>query len=273
MTQTQEQQSPPKILQPLQRLGSVTLSFLGDMGAVAIFFFKAMQQMFTPRTLLAKVVHQVYFIGVKSMFVIALIGVFTGMVLGVQGYYTLVKFGSEGLLGAAVALSLIRELGPVLTAIMITGRAGSAMAAEIGVMRITDQIDALEVMDMRPMGFLVTPRIIASIICFPLLTALFDVIGIFGGYFTGVMLLDINAGGYFYRIESSVSMADVMGSFYKSLAFAVVVSTVCCFQGFFTHLRTDSVGPEGVSNSTTAAVVLSCVLILVTDYILTTFQL
>lgn len=254
-------------------LGAASLELVREMGALAIFFGKGVSPVLTPGSILGKIVHQVYFIGVKSMFVIALIGLFTGMVLGVQGYYTLVKFGSEGLLGAAVALSLIRELGPVLTAIMIAGRAGSAMAAEIGIMRISDQIDALEVMDMRPMRFLVTPRIIASLISFPLLTALFDVIGILGGYFSGVVLLGVSPGGYFNRIETSVEMVDVMGGFYKSLAFAVVVSAVCCFQGFFTHMRKDGVGPEGVGNATTSAVVLSCVLILVTDYILTTFQI
>lgn len=272
MTQEQQDDSLPLALRPLHRLGALTLAVVGEIGAVTLFLATALRQVFASRTLFSKVVHQVFFIGAKSMFVISLIGLFTGMVLGVQGYYTLVKFGSEGLLGAAVALSLVRELGPVLTAIMITGRAGSAMTAEIGIMRISDQIDALEVMDMRPMGFLVTPRLIASVISFPLLTALFDVIGIIGGYFTGVLLLGINAGSFFERIESSVSLGDVLGGFYKSIAFALVVSTVCCFQGFFTHMRTDSVGPEGVSNSTTSAVVLSCVLILVTDYVLTTFQ-
>ena len=178
-----------------------------------------------------------YVIGVKSLFVILLVGLFTGMVLGFQGYYTLVKFGSEGLLGAAVALSLVRELGPVLCAIMVIGRAGSSMAAELGVMRITDQIDALEVMDIRPMSFLVSPRLAASLICFPLLTAIFDVIGIIGGYLTGVALLGINSGVYFYRIDATVDMADIMGGFYKSILFALLVAIVCCYQGFFTHLR------------------------------------
>ena len=231
--QTDSRERLPFFLRPFQHLGSLTLSLISEMGAIAIFSLKTLSPLFASRTLLSKVLHQVYFIGVKSMFVIALIGVFTGMVLGVQGYYTLVKFGSEGLLGAAVALSLIRELGPVLTAIMITGRAGSAMTAEIGIMRISDQIDALEVMDMRPMGYLVTPRLIASIISFPLLTALFDVIGIFGGYFSGVVLLDMNAGIYFNRIDTSVELTDILGGFYKSIAFALVVSIVCCFQGFF----------------------------------------
>lgn len=271
--QTNNQTRLPLFLRGFEILGSVFLAFVSELGALTIFLAKALRELFTSSKLLAKIVHQVFFIGVKSMFVIALVGVFTGMVLGVQGYYTLVKFGSEGLLGAAVSLSLIRELGPVLTAIMITGRAGSAMTAEIGIMRISDQVDALEVMDMRPIRFLVTPRVAASIICFPLLTAFFDVIGILGGYFSGVVLLGINAGDYFARIETSVVMADVMGGFYKSIAFGVLVSLICCFHGFFTHLRTDSVGPEGVSNSTTSAVVLSCVSVLVSDYILTTFQM
>ena len=122
------------------------------------------------------------------------------------------------------------------------------------------------------MRFLVTPRVLASLITFPLLTSLFDVIGILGGYFSGVVLLGVNPGVYFDRIETSVCMADVMGGFYKSIAFAVVVSVVCCYQGYFTHMRKDGVGPEGVSNATTSAVVLSCVLVLVADYVLTTFQ-
>ncbi len=258
---------------PVALLGQSVLSLVADSGAMAIFFFEGLRQSFTAFTVLPKIVRQVYFIGVKSVFVIALIGLFTGMVFGLQGYYTLVKFGSEGLLGAAVALALIRELGPVLTAIMVTGRAGSSMAAEIGVMRISDQIDALEVMDLRPMRFLVSPRIIASLIVFPLLTALFDVIGIIGGYLSGVLLMGVNSGTYFARIDSSVDMIDVSGGFYKSFAFAVIVATVCCFQGYFTHMRTDSVGPEAVSNATTSAVVQSSVLVLVSDYVLTSFLL
>ncbi|MBF0468495.1 MAG: ABC transporter permease, partial [Desulfamplus sp.] len=190
--------------------------------------------------------------------------------LGLQGYYTLVKFGSEGMLGSAVALTLIRELGPVLTAIMITARAGSAMAAEIGVMRISEQIDALETMSINPVRFIFSPRIVASIISFPLLTALFDVIGILGGYITGSLLLGINGGIYIYRVTDSVVMADVTGGFVKSFVFAIVVTTVCCAQGYFTHLQTrGGFGAKGVSFSTTNAVVNSCVLILVFDYVIT----
>ncbi len=258
---------------PFFVVGSHFLRALREMGAVAIFLLQGLGNVFVSVRQIPKIVNQVYFIGVKSLFVISLIGLFTGMVLGLQGYYTLVKFGSEGLLGAAVALSLIRELGPVLTAIMITGRAGSAMAAELGVMRISDQIDALEVMDIPPMAHLVAPRLAASLISFPLLTALFEVVGILGGYLSGVTLLGLNQGVYFYRIESTVTMQDVSGGFYKSFAFAIIVATICCYMGYFTHLRKDGSGPEGVSNATTSAVVVSCVLVLIADYALTSFLL
>ncbi len=255
-----------------EALGRPAVLLIKEMGAMALFFLQALRNVVGKRQL-PKILRQVYIIGAQSFFLIALIGIFTGMVLGLQGYYTLIKFGSEGLLGAAVALSLIRELGPALTAIMITGRAGSAMAAEIGVMRISDQIDALEVMDINPFAYLVSPRLTASLIAFPLLTSIFDVIGIIGGYLTGVAMLGINAGVYFYRIESSVVWTDVSGGFVKSVVFAVIVATVSCYQGYFTHMRRDSVGPEAVSNSTTSAVVLSCILILVSDYMLTSFLL
>ncbi|MEE8400134.1 MAG: ABC transporter permease [Desulfobacterales bacterium] len=244
-----------------------------EMGRIAIFFYWGVYHIFTPPLQISKIIDQVYFIGVKSVFVICLTGAFTGMVLGIQGYYTLVKFGSEGLLGAAVALSLIREMGPVLATIMIIARAGSAMAAELGIMRTSEQIDALETMDIDPIRFLVSPRIVASLISFPLLTALFDIVGIVGGYLTGSLLLGINAGAYFSRVDSSVVMADVMGGFAKSVTFAAIVATICCFNGFFTHLRPGGFGAKGVSLATTSAVVTSCVLILVVDYVLTSIML
>jgi len=258
---------------PISILGSWAIFLVQEMGRIGVFFFQGLVHIFTPPFQISKTIHQIYFIGMKSVFVICLTGSFTGMVLGLQGYYTLVQFGSEGLLGAAVALTLIRELGPVLTAIMIVGRAGSAMAAEIGIMRISEQIDALETMDINPIRFLLSPRLAASLISFPLLTAIFDVIGIFGGYLTGSILLGVSPGIYFYRVESTVLMEDVTGGFLKSICFAVVVATFCCFQGYFTHMRKEGFGAKGVSLSTTSGVVISCVLILITDYIITSFLL
>lgn len=258
---------------PFAWLGRSTLSFINELGGLAIFSFTAFLRIFTPPFQIRKILEQLFFIGLKSLFVICLVGLFTGMVLGLQGYYTLVKFGSEGLLGAAVALSLIRELGPVLTAIMIIGRAGSSMAAEIGIMRISEQIDALDTMDIDPMKYLISPKVAASLLCFPLLTAIFDVIGIIGGYLTGVVMLGINKGIYFHRIESAVAMNDITGGFIKSVAFAFVVAMITCFQGYFTHTKPGGFGAKGVSNATTTAVVMSCVAVLVVDYALTSLLL
>ena len=258
---------------PFAGVGRWTLLFFQEIGKIALFLCQGFFLIFSLPFQFAKIVQQVFFIGTKSLLVICLTGAFTGMVLGLQGYYTLVKFGSEGLLGAAVALSLIRELGPVLTAIMIVGRAGSAMAAEIGIMRISEQIDALETMDIHPIRFLVSPKMAASLFSFPILTAVFDVIGILGGYLSGSVLLGINPGIYFSRVESSVTMTDITGGFIKSLVFAILVATICCYQGYFTHIRTEGFGAKGVSLSTTTAVVISSVMVLGADYLLTSFLL
>jgi phospholipid/cholesterol/gamma-HCH transport system permease protein len=261
------------LINPLAAVGRWTIFIVMEMGRIAVFFFRSFALIFSWPFQYTKIIQQIYFIGTKSVFVICLTGAFTGMVLGLQGYYTLVKFGSTGFLGAAVALTLIRELGPVLTAIMVTGRAGSAMAAELGIMRISEEIDALETMDINPIRFLVSPKLAAALVSMPLLTALFDVVGILGGYLTGSILLGISPGVYFTRIETSVIMEDVTGGFIKSVVFAAVIITICCFQGYFTHTRADGFGAKGVSISTTSAVVISCVLILITDYVLTSFLL
>ncbi len=255
-------------LTPFNALGSVALRFLEELGAMSIFFLDSVRFVFAGWGQFSKSVRQIYFIGVQSVSVIALIGLFTGMVMGMQLYFALSSFGADGFLGTGVALSMVRELAPVLTAIMLTGRAGSAMTAEIGVMRISEQIDALTIMDINPMRYLVAPKMAACIISFPILTAFFNLIAIAGGWLTGVRLLGANAGVYWYRVQASLSWADIEGGFIKALAFAVLVCTICCYEGYFTHLR-GRVGPEGVSQSTTSAVVKSCVVILAADYILT----
>jgi phospholipid/cholesterol/gamma-HCH transport system permease protein len=263
----------PKVLAPFTLLGSTVLTVLTRLGSMFLFFLESLALIFTSVSQVPKGVRQTYFIGVRSISVILLIGLFTGMVMGLQTYYALSKFGSEGFLGAAVALSLVRELGPVLTAIMVTGRAGSSMTAEIGVMRISDQIDALEVMGINPVRYLVSPKLTACLLSFPILTTFFDLIGILGGYLSGVALMGGNAGVYVARVESSIGWHDVWGGYVKAIAFGIIVCTVCCHKGFFTHLQQELAGPEGVSNSTTQAVVMSCVLILLADYILTSIFL
>lgn len=250
------------------RLGRETLSLLGEMGRMMIFLINAVTWMVRPPFRVLQILKQVHFIGVKSLFVIILTGSFTGMVLGLQGYYSLRKFGAEGLLGSAVALSMIRELGPVLTALMVTGRAGSAITAEIGLMRITEQIDALETMAISPLQYLVAPKVLAGVLVLPLLASIFDVIGIYGGYLVGVKLLGVSSGSYMSSMESSVEWIDVSGGLLKALSFGLIVTWVCCYKGYTTKMSA-----EGLGKATTDAVVLASVLILVWDYFLTSVLL
>ena len=190
------------MLTVVQHLGKYVLSLLREMGRMLLFLISALYMIvrFPGKPIL--ILKQINFIGAKSFFVIFLTAAFTGMVLGLQGYYTLTKFGSEGMLGSVVALSLIRELGPVLTALMVTGRAGSAITAEIGIMRITEQIDALETMALEPFKYLVSPKIIGALIAVPLLCAIFDMVGIGGGYLVGVKLMGVNPGAYFHEMQN-----------------------------------------------------------------------
>jgi phospholipid/cholesterol/gamma-HCH transport system permease protein len=256
------------LTRPFAAIGRAAIRWIGNLGASAVFLFLAILKIVRPKQV-PKIIQQVYFIGAKSSMIIMLVGLSTGMVMGLQFYRALVKVGAEGAIGTLVALSLVREMGPMLTAIMIAARAGSAITAEIGIQRISEQIDALDTMRIDPLRYLISPRIAASIISFPLLTALFDLIGIIGGYISGVLLLGANAGTYLHRVQVSMDINDVTEGFIKAIVFAVIVSTVCCYQGYFAHMRTDSHGAKAVGLSTTSAVVISCVLILVADYVLT----
>ncbi|MBI5191056.1 MAG: ABC transporter permease [Nitrospirae bacterium] len=251
------------MLSIFQRMGRAVLDALRGMGRMGTFFATSLYWTVKPPLKFGRVLRQISFIGSKSIPLIVLTGGFTGMILGLQVYYTLRKFGAEAYLGPAVALSLIRELGPVLSALMITGRAGSAIAAEIGIMRISEQVDALESMSLSPFRYLMTPNLIASLFSFPLLGAIFNVVGIYGGYIVGVRLLGLSSGTYFSGIQDFVEMGDVTDSLIKSACFGIIVFLVCCYQGYYTRH-----GAEGVSRATTTAVVMASTLILVWDYFL-----
>jgi len=248
----------------VRKLGAISLLGLRGTGRMGLFLAQAFIYVLTPPLKFSRVLQQIRFIGFQSTLVIFLTGAFAGMVLGLQGFYTLNRFGSTALLGPMVALSLIRELGPVLSALMVTGRAGSAMTAEIGIMQITEQIDALKLMGLNPFRYLVVPRLLACIISLPLLSSIFNVVGIFGGYLIGVRLLGVGEGNYFGEMANYVDMQDILGGIYKSLTFGVLIAWVCCYKGYYTGF-----GAEGVSKATTQAVVLSSVLILVWDYFMT----
>ena len=253
----------PPALRPLDALGGWGVGVVASLGRFGAFLVQALVVMVTPPFKFHAFVSRVNYIGYRSLLIILLTGAFTGMVLGLQVFFTLSRFGSEAFLGPAVALSIIRELGPVLAALMVTGRAGSALTAEIGIMRITEQIDALTVMALNPMRYLVAPSIFAGILTFPLMTALFDVVGIFGGYLVGVELLGLSSGTYFGEMQTFVSMDDIYNGFWKSLSFGVIVTWICTYKGFYTGH-----GTEGVARATTEAVVICAILILVWDYFL-----
>jgi phospholipid/cholesterol/gamma-HCH transport system permease protein len=252
----------------IRKLGALALWLLREMGSMLNFLAYALYKIVKNPGRPIHVLKQLHFIGAKSFFVIFLTAAFTGMVLGLQGYYSLAKFGSESMLGAAVALSLIRELGPVLAALMVTGRAGSAITAEIGIMKITEQIDALRTMALEPFKYLVSPKIIGALIAVPLLCAIFDVVGIYGGYLVGVKLLGVNPGAYFHEMEKSVEWKDVYSGMIKSISFGLIISWVCCYKGY-----NAGHGAEGVSRATTSAVVMASVMILIWDYFLTSVLL
>jgi phospholipid/cholesterol/gamma-HCH transport system permease protein len=247
----------------LEKIGAGVLALLAYLGRLGLFLGQSLVLIFVPPLKVQRIVRQLHFIGARSSLVIALTGVFTGMVLGLQGYYTLARFGSTAFLGPAVAISLITELGPVLSALMVTGRAGSALTAEIGIMRITEQIDAIEVMALNPLRYLVVPNILAGIVALPLLGALFDVVGIYGGYLVGVKLLGVSSGTYFSGMTDVVTFSDITTGLYKSLSFGLLITWICCFKGYHAGY-----GAEGVSQATTEAVVFSSVAVLVLDYFL-----
>lgn len=211
-------------------------------------------------------VRQLYALGVGSLIIIAITGAFTGMVLALQGYYTLSKFGSESLLGAGVALSIIRELGPVLGAFMVIGRAGSSITAEIGIMRVTEQVDALEMMAVNPKARIILPRIVATTLALPMLVGIFDVIGIWSGYLVGVELLGVNPGAYIAEMTAKITSHDLNGGWVKAVVFGFMIGAICTYKGYRAIPTT-----EGVARATTQAVVITSVGVLIMDYILTSF--
>jgi len=248
----------------VDRFGRAVLENIEEMGKILLLFLSAMMWMVRPPLKVRLTFKQMEFVGVKSIFVVVLTGTFTGMVMALQGYYGFRMFNAESLVGSTVALGMTRELGPVLTALMVTARAGSAMAAELGTMRVTEQIDALSVMATNPVKHLVVPRIIAGVIMLPALTIVSDFMGILGGYFVGVPILKINSGAFISNITRMVDLGDIYNGLTKAAFFGLILSLIGCYKGFNT-----TGGAEGVGKATTEAVVLASVSILISDYFLT----
>jgi len=249
----------------ISRLGRSGLDFFQRLGRGHILFADILLGLgsLLPRPRL--VIAQLYSVGVLSMLIIFVSGLFVGMVLGLQGYNTLVDFGAEESLGVVVALSLVRELGPVVTALLFAGRAGSALTAEIGLMKATEQLSAMEMMAIDPIRRVLAPRFVAGVLSMPLLAAIFSAVGVIGGYFVGVGLLGVDEGAYWSQMQDKVDLwDDIANGVIKSMVFGVVVSWIAIFEGY-DCLPTS----EGVSRATTRTVVHSALAILGLDFILT----
>ncbi len=249
----------------MEALGSRIILLTEETGKVIMLFFNSLVWAFRPPLAIKNIVKQMLEVGVNSIPVVLITAAFTGMVLALQTYTGFQRFNAESLVGTVVALSMTRELGPVLTGLIVAGRAGSAMAAELGTMRVTEQIDALYTLATSPVKYLVVPRLIAGVVMLPLMTVLSDIVGIYGGYFVSVNLLDANKTIYLKRTWDFLEFNDIYSGLLKAAVFGLIISLIGCYKGFYT-----SGGAEGVGKATTGSVVISSMMILISDYFLTT---
>lgn len=252
----------------LRGLGAWTIDAVWKLGFASRFLLAIVMQsgqlFLRPRLL----IREIFFSGVLSLIIIIVSGIFVGMVLALQGYNTLVRFGSADALGTLVALSLLRELGPVLAALLFASRSGSAMTAEIGLMKATEQLDAMAVMGVNPVARVIAPRFWAGVLSLPVLTALFNVMGIIGGYYVGVVMIGLDEGAYWAQMQNAVDIYDdVANGLIKSVFFGVAVTLIAVFEGYDCEATA-----AGVSSATTRTVVTSALVILAMDFVLTAFM-
>ena len=249
----------------VRAIGHRTVDMLWRLGYASRFFALILLQSGTSFRRLRLIIRELYFTGVLSLIIILVSGLFVGMVLGLQGYQTLQTYGSESALGVLVALSLVRELGPVVSALLFASRAGSAMTAEIGLMKATEQLSAMEMMAVDPIARVVAPRFWAGVISMPLLAAMFSAMGVFGGYLVGVVLIGVDEGSFWSQMQNAVDFReDIVNGVIKSFVFGVAVTWIALFEGYDAPPTA-----EGVSGATTRTVVTSSLAILGLDFVLT----
>jgi phospholipid/cholesterol/gamma-HCH transport system permease protein len=250
---------------PVHRIGQRSVGLVERLGAFSVFSLQVARAFVRPPLRVRRIVDEVFGVGVLSLAIVCVSGAAVGMVLGLQGYNTLSRFGATESLGSVVGLSLVRELGPVLTALLVTGRAGSAIAAEIGSMVVTEQLDGLRMMSIDPLDLVIAPKALAMILAMPLLSALFIVFGLGGGYLVGIGFLGVDSGSYVSGLESSLDFTDdVLGSVIKSAVFGILVGLIATYRGF-----TSARNAAGVAASTTGTVVVASVATLIFDYFIT----
>ncbi|MDP1558217.1 MAG: lipid asymmetry maintenance ABC transporter permease subunit MlaE [Nitrosomonas sp.] len=259
---------PKRIISIIQGIGHRAIEGTWQVGLASRFFILVLLKSTTSLRRFGLVMRELYFVGVLSLIIILVSGLFVGMVLGLQGYETLQKFGSETAVGTLVALSLVRELGPVVAALLFASRAGSAITAEIGLMKATEQLAAMGMMAVDPVARVVAPRFWAGVISMPFLAAMFSVMGVFGGYLVTVVFIGVDEGSFWSQMQSNVDFRqDIMNGFIKSCFFGVAVTTIAVFEGYDAKPTA-----EGVSIATTRTVVTSALVILGLDFILTAFM-
>jgi len=252
----------------LRGIGHAVINGVWRLGYASRFFALTVLRSGTSFRRFGLAIREIYFSGVLSLIIILVSGLFVGMVLGFQGFHTLERYGSEEALGVLVALSLVRELGPVVAGLLFASRAGSAMTAEIGLMKATEQISALEMMAVDPIARVIAPRFWAGVISMPLLAALFSAMGVFGGYLVGVVLIGVDEGAFWSQMQSAVDFReDIMNGVIKSVVFGIAVTWIALFEGYDAPPTA-----EGVSGATTRTVVTSSLAILALDFVLTAFM-
>lgn len=252
----------------VRTIGHHTVNNLWRLGYASRFFALILLQSGTSFRRVRLIIRELYFTGVLSLIIVLVSGLFVGMVLGLQGYQTLQTYGSESALGVLVALSLVRELGPVVSALLFASRAGSAMTAEIGLMKATEQLSAMEMMAVDPIARVVAPRFWAGVISMPLLAAMFSAMGVFGGYLVGVVLIGVDEGSFWSQMQNAVDFReDIVNGVIKSFVFGVAVTWIALFEGYDAPPTA-----EGVSGATTRTVVTSSLAILGLDFVLTAFM-
>jgi phospholipid/cholesterol/gamma-HCH transport system permease protein len=253
------------MIERIRRFGARGVEFLVSIGRAGLFLFHALWALPNLRTNVPLTIRQIYSVGVLSLVIIVVSGLFIGMVLALQGYNILNRFGSEQALGQMVALSLLRELGPVVAALLFAGRAGSALTAEIGLMKATEQLASMEMIGVDPLRRIIAPRFWAGFFCMPTLAIIFSAVGIWGGYMVGVPWLGVDDGSFWANMQDSVDWnEDVMNGVIKSIVFGIVVTWIAVFQGYDTVPTS-----EGISRSTTRTVVYSSLAVLGLDFLLT----
>ncbi|MBC8724453.1 lipid asymmetry maintenance ABC transporter permease subunit MlaE [Paraburkholderia sp. 31.1] len=249
----------------INTIGRSVITGLGTAGYATRFFLRLVLEFFPLLRRPRLVTKQIHFVGNYSLVIIAVSGLFVGFVLGLQGYYTLNRYGSEQALGLLVALSLVRELGPVVTALLFAGRAGTSLTAEIGLMKAGEQLTAMEMMAVDPVKVVIAPRLWAGIVSMPILAAIFSAVGVLGGYVVGVLLIGVDAGAFWSQMQSGVDVwRDVGAGVVKSVVFGLAVTFVALFQGYEAKPT-----PEGVSRATTRTVVYASLAVLGLDFLLT----